>query len=191
MSPITENELRTAVKLELAQKAASTGARLYEELGIERGAARIDLAMVGRLLEGYEIKSDLDNFARLHNQIHAYNRLFDRITLIAGPAHCERLLDVIPSWWGVVAGRHSDAGVTLTELRSAKDNPQQDPYSLAMMLWRDEAVAILQNYSATIPSKISRAQLYERIVDLVPKESLRERVADALATRQPLEHRPS
>ena len=87
MAPITEPELRSRLKEWLSPRMRGGGVRMFEEFGVERGAARIDLAVVARQLEAYELKSDLDTFSRMHNQIHAYNRVFDRLWLEIGRAH--------------------------------------------------------------------------------------------------------
>lgn len=45
---------------------------VVEELGLFHGASRVDLAVVGRSLHGYEIKSDRDSLDRLEQQAADY-----------------------------------------------------------------------------------------------------------------------
>src|SRR5258708_893703 len=99
--PITEAELRHCVHSALTARAEAQGARVFQELQIEHGAARVDLALVSDRLEAFELKSDLDTLGRLHNQIHAYNRFFDRITLVTGPVFSEVARSILPGWWGI------------------------------------------------------------------------------------------
>lgn len=184
--PITESELRAFVRERLSKRASAPGARMFEELGIERGSARVDVALVDEGLEAFELKSDLDNFGRLHNQIHAYNRVFDRITLVTGATLSDAALDVMPHWWGIWAVRRLKNGnLSLKRVRDAADNPRQETRSLATLLWREEAAAVLLDETGESPSKrASRAQLCESIAKQVQLQSLRRQVARRLANRQ-------
>ena len=49
--------------------------RIYQEKSI--GASICDVMAVTDKLTGYEIKSDQDNYARLQDQVKAYDRFFD------------------------------------------------------------------------------------------------------------------
>lgn len=184
--PITESELRAFVRERLSMRANAPGVRMLEELGIERGGARVDLALVGDVLEAFELKSDLDNFGRLHNQIHAYNRVFDRITLVTGSMLSNAALDVMPRWWGLWAVRRLKNGsLALKRVRDAADHPHQETRSLATLLWREEAAAVLLDETGESPSKrASRAQMCDTIAEQVPLQPLRRQVARHLLSRQ-------
>jgi len=184
--PVSELELRELVRAQLDCRARSQGLRLYEELAIERGGARVDLALVGGELEAFELKSDFDTFGRLHNQIHAYNRVFDRITIITGAALLDAVLEVMPSWWGVwTVMRLEDGALVLEQLRQPDANPSQDIRSLASLLWREEAVSLLEDEVGAQPKKASRADLCETIAQKVELATLRRHVTMRLAERQP------
>lgn len=184
--PVTEAELRHWLRARLAERAHATGARVFEELQIELGAARVDLALVGEQLQGYELKSDLDDFGRLHNQIHAYNRVFDTITLVTGPVHAAAALAITPSWWGVTRMERDEAGALVAQvLREPSTHTAQQPASLAMFLWRDEAVGALQKEAVPgLPKRATRSQLHERLASSVSLDRLRAVVTDALTTRK-------
>ena len=192
-SPITESELRDFVRERLSARANAPGARMFEELGIERGAARVDMALIDDVLEAFEFKSDLDNFDRLHNQIHAYNRVFDRITLVTGATLSDAAVDVMPNWWGIWAVRRLKNGnLSLKKVRDAANNPRQEIRSLATLLWRDEAAAVLLDETGESPSKrSSRTQLYESIAERVQLIPLRRQVARRLISRQSIAHTAS
>lgn len=188
LSPITELELRAFIRERLSARASAPGTRMFEELGLERGAARVDLALVGERLEAFELKSDLDSFGRLHNQIHAYNRVFDRITLVTGAALSEAAVELMPRWWGIWAVRRLKNGkLSLKRVRDAVDNPRQETRSLATLLWREEAAAVLFDETGASPSKrASRSELCDSIAKQVQLQSLRRQVARKLASRQSL-----
>jgi hypothetical protein len=79
-APISESELRQALLAHLAtshrSSQVSTKYVVLEEMGVERGLNRIDVAVVGEGLTGFELKSDFDVADRLSTQIHAFNRVF-------------------------------------------------------------------------------------------------------------------
>lgn len=180
---ITEAELRAAVRGALSIKSEQDGCKLYEEFAIENNLARIDFALIGDVIEGFELKSDFDNLSRLHNQIHAYNRVFDRITIITGGIWAQCAMDVLPKWWGVVLAEYQGASLVFRELRSAEDNPLQESYSLATLLRRDEAFALLQEHASYVPAKASRNQLYEQMADELSWDQLHTSVTRQLLLR--------
>jgi len=182
--PITEEELRAHMRAELAARV-SIGITLIEELQLERGRARVDLALVGKELEAFELKSDFDNFARMHNQIHAYNRVFDKITLVTGGAHALAATAVVPSWWGIVRiERSADGSLRSHVVRAATSHDRQEPLSLAMLLWRDEAAEVLDTkVGHHSPKRATRPQLQIQLAQTLDFSTLREVVAAALAQR--------
>lgn len=161
------------------------GALVQEEFRIECGGARVDVAVIGAQLVGYEIKSDYDSFARFPNQIHAYNRIFDQINLVCGPTHTETAERVIPSWWGLwIAERDVNGVVILKQLRAAQDNPKQDPFSLASLLWRDEAAFVLSSELIKMPLRASSHQLWEEISKSLSIPRIKHVVTESLLKRQ-------
>jgi len=54
--------------------------RTFDELGINHGGVRADIAVVNGVFHGYEIKSDLDTLYRLPRQAEAYSEVFDQMT---------------------------------------------------------------------------------------------------------------
>lgn len=181
--PVSEQEIRDALLFCLRDSAAGTEC-VQEELRLERGISRIDVAVIGKSLVGYEIKSDADTFARFSNQIHSYNRVFDEIHLVCGPRHLEAATKVVPSWWGIcVAERDIDAVVRIKCVRMAKTNVKQNSFSLASMLWREEALALIEGQSAKLPARASAHVLWEHIASSFPLESIKAQVADILLKR--------
>ncbi|CAE6791417.1 sce7726 family protein [Paraburkholderia domus] len=183
--PVTEVEIRTALLARLMRRR-STRQHVQEEFRIERGGARIDVAVFGKGMVGYEIKSDLDTFSRFSNQIHAYNRVFDQIHLAVGPTHVAAALEIVPSWWGVlVASRTTKGKITLEPVRAAQTNLRQDPFSLASLLWKDEAIAaITQSDSIQLPKSASSHDLWALIASALPLEIIKSVVSTTLWQRQ-------
>lgn len=148
-NPFNDSETRIALRALLQQKhvhEADTVA--VEELGICRGKARIDLAVVNGELHGYEIKSERDSLRRLPGQVEFYGRVVDRATLVVGRRLVSSALEVLPQWWGVLEIRPSARGCSFKCVRQGKRNPSQDPRALVELLWLDIAMAHLEQRGA-------------------------------------------
>lgn len=180
---ISEREIREAL-LTLLRATAQDGARVQEELRLERGSSRIDVAVIGSSLVGYEIKSDADNFSRFSNQIHAYNRIFDEIHLVCGARHVEAAKATVPSWWGMfVAERDARGVVVISQIRAANTNARQESFSLASMLWRDEALAMIDASVTALPKRASSHVLWEHIATTFSLDVIRNKVSETLLQR--------
>ncbi len=188
MLPLLESELRAMLKAQLATNALGADQFLVEELGIERGGARIDVAMIGDQLIGFEIKSDIDTLDRLSFQIHAYNRVFDQITLVVGDRFAQMAEEILPPWWGIIkAIRQLDGAANLVSVRSASRNMRQDAYSMATLLWKDEVIAILTDHAknvAEFSSRWNKDRLYVALAEALPLEELRINVTAKLRSRK-------
>ena len=182
--PVREYEIRSSLLQYLTTHTNNNDARIKEEFRIERGGARIDVAVIGSTLIGYEIKSDEDSFVRFSNQIHAYNRVFDIINLVCGPSHVQHALEIIPSWWGLlVAERNSKDEVHIITVRHATSNSKQDPFSLASLLWKDEAIVILTSKIKAIPRSASSHVLWSCIASSLPIDTIKSEVTNTLLNR--------
>lgn len=183
--PVEESEIRAAL-LACLRTEMSMGAKVHEEFRIERGGSRIDVAVIGSSLVGYEIKSDADSFVRFANQIHAYNRVFDEIYLACGPSHVRQAEETIPSWWGILVAERTHGGtIELNAIRRATSNPRQNPFSLASLLWKNEALAVLAAEKQGIPSnKVSSHMVWESIASTLPVERIKTAVVESLLRRQ-------
>ncbi|GAI41256.1 unnamed protein product, partial [marine sediment metagenome] len=154
---------------------------------IRHGAARIDLVVVNHQLHGYEIKSDLDSLRRLPDQIKAYSSVMDRVTLVVGYRHAYDVLRMVPEWWGVrLAEMKKGSGtVVLSDARPARNNPKVDMNAVATLLWRNEALAVLEEIGAAsgVRSK-RRSEIYRRLVNSSDPDFLRFKIRQQLKSRQ-------
>lgn len=160
--------------------------RIVEEFGVEHGAIRIDIAVVNGFLHGYEIKSDRDTLLRLPEQMGAYNSVFDRVTLVVGKQHLYDAIRIVPDWWGIIVAKIGiDHSVLLNPLREARDNNGQSNVSLARLLWRAEALRVLEEAGKAdgLRSK-SREIIYERLSELFDQKTLETKVREALFFRE-------
>ena len=159
--------------------------RVIQEMGIWSGTVRIDIAVINGEMSGFELKSDSDTLTRLPAQAELYSRVFDRMTLVVGERHAEKSKAIVPSWWGVTVARQEHKKVTLTCRRKSQRNPSQDAFLVAQLLWREEALRVLDSYALAKGwrSKTARA-IHERLASVLPLETLNHEVRTVLKSRQ-------
>lgn len=159
---------------------------ILDELGLRHGYSRIDLAVVNGSLHGFEIKSDRDTLRRLARQAETYNKVLDFVTLVTGQYHADRALSATPEWWGIqVAQGGSDEGIRLVEVRKPSQNPGLDKLAIVRLLWRDEAVSLLEDLGAAdgVRSR-PRRFVYSRLADVMELDALRAHVRSCLTCRR-------
>lgn len=177
--------VRPALRVYLDQtQLACPDTVLIEELGLCQGLARIDLATIGGVLHGYEIKSNRDRLSRLASQAETYSRVFDRVTLVVGTKHLKAALQLVPRWWGVLLVRGDIEGVLLDPFRPAAENPDQDPRALVELLWRDEALELLARHNAAVGVRSKpRPAVWNRVCEVLDLTQIRSAVRHRLRTR--------
>ncbi|MBE5317461.1 MAG: sce7726 family protein [Xanthomonadales bacterium] len=187
---VSELELRQALAAWLLPGLAPDEL-LVEELGIEHGSTRVDVAKLGRRLDGFEIKSDFDTLDRLARQMHAYHRVFDTLTIVTTPAFVPQVERLLPAWWGILqAARGPNGEISLQRVRPTADHPRQEAESIVSLLWRDEVLTILRNQlGARVSSSANRATLYRQLTELSDLVTIKQWVTSILRTRPSLRDR--
>lgn len=159
---------------------------VIDELGLNHGKCRADIAVVNGYLIGYEIKSNKDSLRRLKEQVKSYNAVFDKVSVIVGDRYINSIQKHIPQWWGVIVSVRGPRGaVNFDIIRKAQTNKNIDPMSVAQLLWRDEAAEILSQKK--LPPKIlrqPRAVLYEYLIDKLNISELRKFVREYFKKRK-------
>jgi hypothetical protein len=156
--------------------------RVISELGLWHGAARIDVAVINGVLHGFEIKSDRDTLFRLREQRNAYNSVFDKVTLVVGIKHFVESFKIVPEWWGIETAHVGENGlVFFNTIREPKDNQEQHDISIARLLWRHEALDLLESVGKAYGFRSKpRDEIYTRVVDSVDLETLKQYVRNVL-----------
>ncbi len=185
---MNDRDIRAVLKYELLRRYTNDKDTLVlEELGLRHGAVRIDLVVVNDRIHGYEIKSDRDSLRRLPDQIRIYSSVMDRVTLVVGYRHAYGALRMVPEWWGVkLAEKKKGSGaIVLSDARSPRDNPGVDLNSVVALLWRNEALSILEEMESAkgIRSK-TRTDIYRRLVEVSKPEYLRAKIRQQLKSRE-------
>ena len=179
---IRQNFHRKKLRRQHAQKDTL----VIDELGLNHGKCRADIAVVNGNLIGYEIKSNKDSLRRLKKQIKSYSAVFDKVFIVVGDRYINSIQRHIPKWWGVIVSmRGSKGAVNFEMIRKAQKNKSIEPISIAQLLWRDEAAEILSQKK--LPPKILRQPrdvLYEQLAVLLTANELRKIVRDYLKKRR-------
>lgn len=177
-------EIRSLLRAHLEDRWADcpdTG--FIEELGLCRGRVRIDFAVVNGVLHGYEIKSDRDRLDRLPLQVEMYSRVVDRASVVVGSSHVEEASEIVPSWWGILEVT-SGEGLGLVSLRPPRANPAQDPRALVELLWREEALALLEARQLARGVRGSpRSAIWDRVCEHLSLHEIAQAVHERLRTR--------
>jgi hypothetical protein len=177
-----EELVRSALRTHLL---SGTGARrALDELWVPRSNERADLAVLGRTMDGFEIKTERDTLLRLPRQVAAYGRLFDRCTVVVADRHCEKVDAIVPDWWGITSV-YVNGCVTFKTIRKPKTNNALDPETLVRLLWRDEAMTALVSLGVVADPEAHRASLWRELIHTASLTQLRRVVRAALATRDP------
>jgi hypothetical protein len=152
---------------------------IVEELGLNAGEIRVDVAVVNGLLAGYEIKSDWDTLYRLPAQQAMYSRVFDRVTVVVGQHHLDAVSALVPGWWGLSMARAGRVEIQ----RAPTANENTDPDIVVRLLWRSEALRTLQALGETGLERAPRRVLWTMIVDRLSREELAGEVRRSLKER--------
>ncbi|MGP0036921.1 MAG: sce7726 family protein [Solirubrobacteraceae bacterium] len=169
--------------------AAISGARdAVDEFWVPRSNERADIAVIGRSMDGFEIKTERDTLKRLPRQAEAYGRLFDRCTAVVAQKHSDQAAQILPGWWGITTVV-VDGSVRFTVLRPSRPNAAIDPETLVRLLWRDEAMAALVQLGREPEQRASRGSLWNDLLQSTTVGQLRDLVRRALLCRDPAQAR--
>ena len=190
---LTEEVIRASLHRRLVDKHQNeTGMVLIHELGLCKGSARVDLAVVGNQLHGYEIKSDRDNLRRLGAQSDLYSKVFDRVTLVCSDRHVSRAMEIVPSWWEVLLIVPTSVDPTFKHVRRGRKNPKRDKRALVELLWLEEATTLLsQRHALRGLRGKPRADLWDKVCELFKVDEVAVAVRDHLKTTAVKRGRPA
>lgn len=158
---------------------------VINELGLCQGISRIDIAVINGSIHGYEIKSEKDTLERLNSQIETYNKVCDAITLVTCENHKDKVTKVVPKWWGLSIAEQKKNKIQIKEIRKPRPNPLVDSYSVAQLLWRDEAIEILKEigHERGFTSK-PRKEIWFKLATCLPSDELRKHIRDRIKARK-------
>lgn len=151
--------------------------RIYQEKSI--GSSICDVMAVTDKLTGYEIKSDLDNYARLEDQIKAYDRFFDENYLVVSPKHSRSAESKVPHYWGILCIQNDN----ITVLRKAQKNRNVYRYAQLSVLWKLELKNLLMKNNMPLYAQKEKSYIAGQLFQTVEESLLGEQIAQELMRR--------
>ena len=134
---------------ELAPYLVDQSSKVVEELKLPVAGARIDFAVFNCHLHGFEIKSAVDTLQRLPNQLIAYSKVFDYLTIVTELKYHERILHIVPHWVGVSICWSKGKENFFDVIQPPSYNDNKDGFYIAQLLWHSELVDLIKE--AAIP----------------------------------------
>lgn len=171
----TDGEIRIALHATMLQAYHECKETLViDELGLIHGKNRIDIAVLNGCLHGYEIKSSKDTLNRLDAQLDVYVECFEKLTLVVAPNHLSEVLEIAPMWSEVVVAEKdpSKGGIDFVQVREGHLNPDVNKISFAHLLWKNEALELLDKLNAPHSKKVKKIELYKTLAELVTVSEL-------------------
>lgn len=175
--PRHDAEVRPLLRERL--RAVHPGALVVEELGLDYGCSRVDLAVVTDALHGYEIKAEADTLKRLRVQAEMYGHVLDYVTLVASPGHVDAAARTLPPWWGLWS--IEDGGIR--ETRAPQRNTETSPHRVLMLMWRNEMRTAVERITRRGASRLTKPELRSILTERLTPDEIRALVCDTLRSR--------
>lgn len=178
-----EVAIRAGLRPLALMDAGEPGARFIEEFWTPVSHRRADLAVIGKELHGYEIKSEADTLRRLPRQVEEFSRIFDRCTAVVAEKHKERAEEILPAWWGLVI---VEAGPTLAFRveRGSQRNRGVDLELVVRLLWRAELEEILTYHGVEPDRAGGRSAMWQQVLSALRRPVICTAVRNALRERE-------
>ena len=151
------------------------------ELGLCKGKAIVDIAMINKHFFAYEIKSQSDDLRRLEKQVPIYNNIFHYVSVIVAEKHLKRIQGVIPKWWGIYVISDSN-GIDL--LVNPQRNNSISLYNIAQLLWNDELISIINNMNIKYRKKYSKDYLCQILAENMTSKEIINIVKQCFSARR-------
>lgn len=155
-----------------------------DEFWVPGSNERADIAVIGRRMDGFEIKTERDTLKRLPRQALAYGRLFDRCTAVVAERHRADAEAMLPEWWGLTTV-HLSGMASFTVVRRPQTNREVDLSTVVRLLWREEAMRALIDLGMEPDRRASRGSLWAELLRLTSVTQLKAVVRAALLSRNP------
>lgn len=141
---IYKNEIANQLLLKYHNDNSAT---LLKEVSSDSSIA--DIVIVNGNTVAYEIKTELDSFDRLPNQVNSYQTIYDKVNVVTHQAAVKTLIGKLDSNIGIMI--LDDNGI-LTEVHKASENNQLfDPEKAVLTLRQSELVTAYEKYIDKLP----------------------------------------
>lgn len=157
---------------------------IASELALLREGARADVVLVNGIYHCFEIKSELDTLSRLENQLVAYKKYFDMVTVVCTSTHLPKIIENYSQDVGILLAEYSGDSITFSEIRECTRFIGDQYKSRAEFLWKGELVAALvdKGFNDRVKYK-NKKFLRETILDTYTKPELDSYIKSSMRQR--------
>ncbi len=167
---------------------------IHQEQYTADGSVRADVLEIGKHLNAYEIKSDVDTLRRLPRQIEEYDLNFEINSIVTTKRYQKQVTDLVPEHWGVLVVREGRrSGITIDTVRRASLNPKLDWEQFVGLLDGQRLKRLVNRLNlndslGVSKTQVSRAYKYDLIqmlslqLSATAKRKLTQQVRESLKT---------
>lgn len=181
----SEESIRAAIRGYLERRSDAPPSQVIaEEFSVAGGASRLDVASLSDVLHGYEIKSERDTLTRLDHQVRRFSQVCQFLTVVVSTIHRSTVEDELPSWCGIIVAVTVAGELLLVEERRARENPHWDAGQFVGLLWRDEAIALLDRVGVKCGTTWSRRVLAAALLKSIDKDHVSSLILESVKQRR-------
>lgn len=151
------------------------------------GRSKADCVVLNGSSTCYEIKSDFDNLDRLPEQLAFYKKIFDRIFVVVGKAHIEKVQELCAEDIGIIELTQRK---NLRLIRDAKTSSEPVDVSIVMRSLRvDEYKALVYKVTG-VQQEHPNTEIFsvcEEILQTVPSSEIRKAFCSVLKDSRKIE----
>ncbi len=131
----------------LLKKHSFNDAKLFTE--VEVASSKADVLIINGTSTVYEIKTELDTFDRLQNQLNSYNLVFDKVYVVTHPTKISTLKTLIDKKVGIIV--LDDEGNLLTIRQAVSNKKNLSTEHIFGILNKEEYLNIIKKHFGYIP----------------------------------------
>ncbi len=156
---------------------------VVDEMCINNSSVRADVVAINGELHCFEIKSDVDTFKRLENQMNNYLEIFDKIYFITTEKHITKITDTLPECVGVYVIHKKNRNISFEEFKKPLLNSARNIFKVLNLLWNVELKHLVKSLQIKGFTKMQNQELYEKILDLMNEKELHFYIRSILKMR--------
>ncbi|WP_316819462.1 sce7726 family protein [Pedobacter gandavensis] len=180
---IYKNEIANQILLQFHNDNSAT---LLREVSSDASIA--DIVIINGNTTAYEIKTELDSFERLSNQMNSYKSIYDQLYIVTHPGALKNVNNRIHGDVGIIIFDHD--GILKLERQAQVQKNEFNPRKAVLTLRQSELMSAYQQYVGKLP-KMGTALIYNFCYQwYVGLDSVDAHIifAQALKSRRPSAH---
>lgn len=155
---------------------------LFTELRVE--SSKADIVIFNGTSHVYEIKTDLDNFDRLKNQIANYKKVFEYVNVVSVESKIDELKSLVDERVGILVLTEQYTFKTIRKAKSGLDELNKE--AIFNLLRKDEYMRIIKKTHGVVPT-LPNTKIYtacKNIFVQLPIETIHKEVLKTFKQRK-------